>query len=61
MSIPCGLGDDAMPAGLQLVGRADEEAPLLAVARWCEQTLAFDRLPPLLCGKGLAGGDAIGD
>ena len=50
VSIPCGLADDGMPVGLQLVGRRDGEATLLAVARWCERELAFTDLPPLLCG-----------
>ncbi len=48
VSIPCGLADDGMPVGLQLVGRRHGEATLLAVARWCERELAFTDLPPLL-------------
>jgi aspartyl-tRNA(Asn)/glutamyl-tRNA(Gln) amidotransferase subunit A len=47
-AIPCGPARDAMPSSLQLVARPDEEAPLLATAKWCEQVLAFAVLPPLL-------------
>jgi len=47
VSFPCGLASDGMPAALQLVGRPNEEFPLLEVARWCERRLAFDAVPPL--------------
>lgn len=47
VSIPCGLASDGMPAGLQLVGRSDQEGALLGVARWCEGRLAFAGVPPL--------------
>ncbi len=47
VSIPCGVAADGMPAGVQLVGRMDEEAKLLRVAAWCEQALGFDALPAL--------------
>jgi Asp-tRNA(Asn)/Glu-tRNA(Gln) amidotransferase A subunit family amidase len=36
-----------MPSSLQLVGRAREEAPLLATAKWCEHVLGFDAVPPV--------------
>ena len=45
VSIPSGLASDGMPAAVQLVGRADREAELLQVARWCEQCLAFNQVP----------------
>lgn len=52
VSIPCGLGPDRMPAGLQLVGRAGRDTDLLRTARWCEQALGFAELPPLLRSDG---------
>ena len=48
VSIPCGLASDGMPAALQLVAGAHCESSLLEAARWCERSLAFDDLPPLL-------------
>jgi aspartyl-tRNA(Asn)/glutamyl-tRNA(Gln) amidotransferase subunit A len=47
VSIPCAVAVDGMPAGMQLIGRADDEAKLLRMAAWCEQTLGFDALPGL--------------
>lgn len=41
-AIPCGLASDGLPSSLQLIARPHEEAGLLAVAKWCEQDLAFD-------------------
>ena len=46
VSIPCGLCADGMPAAVQLVGRRNHEATLLAIARWCEQRLEFNACPP---------------
>jgi Asp-tRNA(Asn)/Glu-tRNA(Gln) amidotransferase A subunit family amidase len=48
VSIPCSLASDGMPAAIQLVGRPDQEWPLLEVARWCETQLDFRDVPPLL-------------
>jgi aspartyl-tRNA(Asn)/glutamyl-tRNA(Gln) amidotransferase subunit A len=39
-SAPCGLGDDGMPAGLQIVGRPRDETGMVALAN------AFQRLSP---------------
>jgi aspartyl-tRNA(Asn)/glutamyl-tRNA(Gln) amidotransferase subunit A len=47
VSIPCGVAANGMPAGVQLVGRMDDEAKLLRMAAWCEQALGFDALPAL--------------
>ena len=47
VSIPCGVGADGMPTGIQLIGRADDETQLLRMAAWCEQALGFDALPAL--------------
>ncbi len=48
VTFPCGLADDAMPVGLQLVGRHHADLQLLQVAHWCEQQIPFTALPPLL-------------
>ena len=48
ISIPCGLGADGMPVGMQLVAPHHQEAQLFAVARWCERIIEFRHLPPLL-------------
>ena len=47
VSIPCGVGADGMPTGIQLIGRADNESQLLRMGVWCEQALGFDALPAL--------------
>jgi aspartyl-tRNA(Asn)/glutamyl-tRNA(Gln) amidotransferase subunit A len=39
ISLPIGDAAPGLPAGLQLVGRRDETAGLLAVARACETVL----------------------
>ena len=44
---PAGLPGNGMPAGVQLVGRRDDETKLLRIAAWCEQALGFDALPAL--------------
>lgn len=36
ISVPCGLTDGSLPVGLQLTGRAFDEATLLAIGRVCE-------------------------
>ncbi len=48
VSIPCRVGADGMPTGIQLIGRDDDEAKLLCMAAWCEQALRFDSLPASL-------------
>ncbi len=48
VSIPAGLASDGMPSGIQLVGRPHSEEPLLSIARWCEQQIAFHEAPPLV-------------
>jgi aspartyl-tRNA(Asn)/glutamyl-tRNA(Gln) amidotransferase subunit A len=47
-TIPCGLTDDGLPCGLQLIGPRDGDRQLLSVAAWCAQVLAFQEVPPLL-------------
>jgi len=48
VSIPCGLAHDGMPAALQLVSLPGAEAMLLETAEACQQSLAFNGLPPLM-------------
>ncbi len=48
VSLPCGLASTAMPAAVQLVGRYHDDARLLRIGQWCEDTLAFDAAPALL-------------
>jgi aspartyl-tRNA(Asn)/glutamyl-tRNA(Gln) amidotransferase subunit A len=39
LTMPCGLSDDGMPLGLQLVARPGCESTLLTAALWCERVL----------------------
>jgi aspartyl-tRNA(Asn)/glutamyl-tRNA(Gln) amidotransferase subunit A len=48
VTIPCGLADDGMPCGLQLVGPRNSELQLLRTAAWCEARLSFGERPKLL-------------
>ncbi len=48
VSIPCALTAAGLPLSLQLVGPKWSEAPLLAVAVWCERLLDFRCAPPML-------------
>lgn len=48
VTIPCGLAEDGLPAGLQLIGREFDEARLLGAAAWCERVLGFRARPPLV-------------
>jgi aspartyl-tRNA(Asn)/glutamyl-tRNA(Gln) amidotransferase subunit A len=47
VTIPCGLTEEGLPSGLQLIGRRWGEGPLLAAAAWCEDVLKFSARPPL--------------
>jgi amidase len=47
ISLPCGLTQDGLPVGLQLVGRPHGDAELLGAALLLEQALGFDRCVPL--------------
>jgi amidase len=42
LSLPCGLTEDGMPVGLQLVGRPHGDATLLGMAALLEQVLALE-------------------
>ncbi len=48
VSLPCGLTSDGLPVSLQLIGRPNDEARLLAIAAWCERGVGFQAMPPLL-------------
>ncbi|MBX3072082.1 MAG: amidase [Thermomicrobiales bacterium] len=41
LSIPCGVDDDGLPIGLQVVGRQSHDAALLALGRLIEESLQF--------------------
>ena len=46
IAMPCGLGEDRLPIGVQLVGRKWNEARLLAVARAASELTGGFRRPP---------------
>jgi aspartyl-tRNA(Asn)/glutamyl-tRNA(Gln) amidotransferase subunit A len=45
VSVPAGLSSEGLPLGLQLIGRAFDEATLLRVAGVIEQAAGFDAKP----------------
>jgi aspartyl-tRNA(Asn)/glutamyl-tRNA(Gln) amidotransferase subunit A len=47
LSLPCGLDGDGLPIGLQIMGRAFEEATVLRVAHTYEQATKWHRHPAL--------------
>ena len=48
VSVPCGLSDEGLPMGLQVVGKPFDESTVLRVAYGYEQTARFiDRRPPI--------------
>jgi len=51
VSVPCGLTASGLPVAVQLIGRRNEEAPLLAVAAACESVFGFKSVPPLVAGS----------
>jgi len=47
ITVPAGFADDAMPVGLELLGRPFAEADLIALAYAYENATHYRRLPPL--------------
>jgi aspartyl-tRNA(Asn)/glutamyl-tRNA(Gln) amidotransferase subunit A len=47
ITIPIALADNDLPLGMQIVAPYGEDARLLAVADWCEKTIAFREKPNL--------------
>lgn len=47
-ALPCGLSDEGLPAGVQLVGRYHEDFRLLSIAEWCEKIIDFNEKPWIL-------------
>ncbi|MCA9117993.1 MAG: amidase, partial [Planctomycetaceae bacterium] len=39
VTVPCGLTEEGLPLGLQIIGPAGAETRLFPVAAWCEETL----------------------
>ena len=46
VSVPCGFSEDRFPIGLQLVGRAFDEATVLRVAHLYEQSTDWHTMRP---------------
>ncbi len=47
ISIPCGLSENGLPIGLQIIGRPYGEAALLGAAAWCERVLSASLSRPI--------------
>ena len=45
MSVPAGLSSEGLPLGLQVIGRAFDEATVLRVGRAIERAAGFDARP----------------
>ncbi len=52
VSVPAGLSADGLPLGLQVIGKAFDEATMLRVAGVLETAAAFTARPPLHSGEG---------
>ena len=50
MSVPAGLNADGLPLGLQVLGRAFDEATLYSVGRVIEDAAGFSALPARRAG-----------
>ena len=50
MAVPAGLNADGLPLGLQILGRAFDEATLYSIGRVIEDSAAFDAVPSRRAG-----------
>jgi aspartyl-tRNA(Asn)/glutamyl-tRNA(Gln) amidotransferase subunit A len=48
ISIPCGVGEDGLPIGFQIMGRLTDERTVLRAAHALEQDLGFAARPALI-------------
>jgi aspartyl-tRNA(Asn)/glutamyl-tRNA(Gln) amidotransferase subunit A len=46
ITLPIGLAESGLPLGIQLIASAFEEARLLSAARWCENVIDVQLVPP---------------
>lgn len=51
ITVPCGLSDNALPVGMQLIGRAFDEATVLRAAHAFEQQTEYHKLRPELAKR----------
>ena len=54
LSVPAGLDAQGLPLGLQVIGRAFDEETVFAVGAALERAAAFEALPAVVAGRGMA-------